>query len=217
MIKYALRGLVKNGKLPSLFYQLYLLINVVFFSLWHLLAFFSFLFNQSEREGIEKNVLKTFMGETQYRENEDIEYSFSRYWQYFTTSMCIFLMLLLIMSVGIFYSKRNSRNPCHYRQNVFTFNSTIFWGLIHIGLFISFHVTVSHVSFNILLISVLRFFIIFSHIIKSFVTIFENQKYFPELFSDMERNSQSFYFGLTNISPRPETLMPFIPFRQNAR
>ena len=217
MIKYAHRGLVKNGKLPFLFYQLYLLMNVVFYSLWLLLAYFSFLF--SHADSLEKNVLKTFKGEWNIPLGHPVgrEILVHQYWHYFATSMCIFLMLLFIMSVGIFYSKRNLRNHCHSRQNVFTFNSTIFWGLTHIGLVITFHVTILHVNFNILHILVLRFFMIFSHIIKSFVTFFENQNYFPELFSDTERSSPSFYYGLTNICPRPETLMPFIPFRQNAR
>ena len=212
MIKYAHRGLVKNGKLPSLFYQLYLLINVVFYSLWLLLAFFSFLYSHSN--SLEKSVLKTFKGNGNIRK----ETSVHRYWQYFAASLFIFLIILLIMSLGIFYSKRYLRkNHCYFRQNVFTLNSTMFWGLIHIGLFISSYITVLQINLNIVHLSVLRFFMIFSHFIKSFVTIFENQKYLPELFSDMDRSSRSFYFGLTIICPRPETLTPFIPFRQNAR
>ena len=197
--------------MPSVFYKLYLLISVVFYSLWLLLALIGFLFSHSD--SLEEKVLKTFKGER----NVEKEISVHRYWQYFATSMFIFLMLLLIMSMGIFYSKRNSRHQCYFRQNVFTFNSTMFWGLTHIGLFISFHVTILHVNFNVSHISVLRFFMILSHLIRSFITIIENQKYFPELFSDMEISSQYFYNGLTNICPRQEILMPFIPFRQNAR
>ena len=58
---------------------------------------------------------------------------------------------------------------------------------------------------------------IFFHIIKSIITLFENQKNFPELFSDMETSNRSPYFDLKYIHPRQETLMPFIPFKQNAR
>ena len=211
MIKYAHRGLVKNGKLPSLFHILYLLICFVFYSLWLLLAAFSFLFSHSD--SLDENVLKTFKGES----DEVTEIPFVRYWQYFATSMCIFLMLFLIMSLGIFYLKRKSKKHRHCRQNVFTFNSTLFWGLIHFGLVISLHLTLILGEIHIIQISVLRFFMIFSHFIKSVVTIFDNQQYFPELFSDMETSSRSFNFNLTNIYPRKENLMPFIPFRQNAR
>ena len=61
MIKYAHRGLVKDGKLPSVFYKLYLLISVVFYSLWLLLALIGFLFSHSD--SLEEKVLKTFKGE----------------------------------------------------------------------------------------------------------------------------------------------------------
>ena len=104
MIKYAHRGLVKDGKLPSLFYLLYLLICIVFYSLWLLLAAFSFLFSHSD--SLEENVLKTFKGESEIVK----DFSVVRYWRYFASSMCIFLILLLIMSLGIFYSKRKSKN-----------------------------------------------------------------------------------------------------------
>ena len=211
MIKYAHRGLVKDGKLPSLFYLLYLLICIVFYSLWLLLAAFSFLFSHSD--SLEENVLKTFKGESEIVK----DFSVVRYWRYFATSMCIFLILLLIMSLGIFYSKRKSKKHRHFRQNVFTFESTLFWGLMHFGLFISLHLTLVLGEVLIIQISVLRFFMISSHFIKSFVTIFENQKYFPELFSDMETSRRSCNFNFTNIYPRQEALMPFIPFRQNAR
>ena len=208
MIKYAHRGLVKNGKLPTLFYLLYLLICVVFYSLWILLAAFSYLFSHS----FDKSLLKTFKGE-----NDLVKHiSAVRYWRYFATSMCIFLMLLLIMSLGIFHSKRKSKKHRHCRQNVFTFESTLFWGLIHFGLIISLYLTLILGEIHILQISVLRYFMIFSHFIKSVVTIFENQKYFPELFSNTE-TSRFCNFNFTNFYPRQENLMPFIPFRQDAR
>ena len=212
MIKYAHRGLAKSGVLPSLFYLLYLLTSGVFYSLWLLLAAFS-LFTS---DNLEKTVLKTFKGDNDLV--KDI--SVYRYWQYFVASMCIFLILILIMSLGIFYSKRKSKKNCHFCQNVFTFESTLFWGLIHFGLFlsflVSFHLTLLG-EIDIIQISVLRFFMIFSHFIKSVFTIFENQENFPELFSDMEISCRSCNFNFTNISPRCENLMPFIPFRQNAR
>ena len=103
MIKYAHRGLVKNGKLPTLFYLLYLLICVVFYSLWLLLAAFSFLFSHSD--SLEENLLKTFKGESDVVHVDVVKHiSVVRYWRYFATSMCIFLMLLLIMSLGILSS-----------------------------------------------------------------------------------------------------------------
>ena len=211
MIKYAHRGLVKSGELPSLFYLLYLLISVVFYSQWLLLAVFSFLFSPSKI--LEENVLKTFKGDDDLVKDISV-YS---YWRYFASSMCIFLILFFIMSLGIFYLKRKSKKNCHFRQNVFTFESTLFWGLIHFGLFLSFHLTITSGEIDSIQISVLRFFMIFSHFIKSVVTIFENQKCFPELFSDTEISCLSCNFNFTNISPRHETLMPFIPFQQNAR
>ena len=212
MIKYAHRGLAKSGVLASLFYLLYLLTSGVFYSLWLLLAAFS-LFTS---DNLEETVLKTFKGDNDLV--KDI--SVYRYWQYFVSSMCIFLTLILIMSIGIFYSKRKSKKSCHFRQNVFTFESTLFWGLIHFGLFLSFLVSfyltrLGEIDF--IQMSVLRFLMIFSHFIKSVVTIFENQENFPELFSDKEISYRSCNFNITTISPRHQNLMPFIPFHQNAR
>ena len=64
--------------------------------------------------------------------------------------------------------------------------------------------------------NVIRFFIIFSNIIKAIATIVENQKNLPELFSDMETNRPS-NFHMANVYPRQETFMPFIPYEENAR
>ena len=213
MIKYAHRGLAKSGVLPSLFYLLYLLTSGVFYSLWLLLAAFS-LFTNSDN--LEETVLKTFKGDNNFMKDNSVY----RYWQYFVSSMCIFLILILIMSLGIFYSKRKSKRNRHFRQNVFTFESTLFWGLIHFGLFLSFVVSF-HLArlgeIDFIQMSVLRFLMIFSHFIKSVVTIFENQENFPELFSDKEISYRSCNFNITTISPRHQNLMPFIPFHQNAR
>ena len=135
----------------------------------------------------------------------------------FVTSTFIFLILIVILCLGILYSKRSSKEHCLRRQNVFTLNSTLFWGLIHCGLFISLSSTL-YVE-NILIHSVLRFLIIFFDFIKSVLTIFENQKNFPELFSDMEmRNLSPNFISLADIDrPRQEILMPSLPFQQNAR
>ena len=135
---------------------------------------------------------------------------------YFSSLMCVFWILILTMSLGIFHSKRKSKRHYQFRQNVFTLNSTLFWGLLHFGLFISLYLTLKTMEKSHVL-SFLRFLMAFSHIIKSIVTIFENQKNLPELFSDMKTNEQSSYFNFTNFSPRHQSLMPFIPFRQNAR
>ena len=119
------------------------------------------------------------------------------------------------MSLGIFYLKRRNTHQNYCRQNVFTLNGTIFWGLIHFVLFSSFWYTLKMKQMHVF--TVIRFFIILSHFIKSIVTFFENQRNFPELFSDSNMNNQSSNFPLARIHPRQEAVMPFIPFRQNAR
>ena len=201
MIKYSHRGLVVNGKLPFLFYQQYLLISFVFYCQWFfLLVYFAFFSSDS----LDENILETFRGGGKQLVAPV---------RYFAMLICIFLVLFLFMSLGIFYSKRKSKK--HYRQNVNTFNLTLFWGLLHCLLFISLFVTKSMEEIHAF--SVIRFLSIFTHFIKSIATIFENQKNFPELFSDIETKNQPFYFNQTNLYPRQETFMPFIPFRQNAR
>ena len=202
MIKYS-RGLLKNGKLPLLFYLQYLLINFVFYSQWLLM-----LYSQFYR--FEEQMLETFQLERDPKKVFEISI-----FRYFSTSMCIFLIVIMIMSFGVFYLKRRSKRHCHYRQNVFTFKSTLFWGLLHFVIFISLYVTFT--SGKVQIFSVIRILMIFSHFIKSIVTIFENQENLPELFSDMEIKNRPSYFNPTNIYPRQETLMPFIPLRQNAR
>ena len=203
MIKYSQRGLVVNGKVPFLFYLLYLLINVVFYSQWSFFILFRLL---SDSKSFDENMLKTFKGEGQLLVKK---------FTYFATLMCIFLMLLLIMTFGVFYLKRKSKKNHHFRQNVFTYNSTFFWGLLHCSLFVSLIITLFMEEIHIL--SVIRILAIFSLTIKSVVTIFENQRNFPELFMDIETKNESSYCNLTNVRPRQETFMPFISFTQNAR
>ena len=205
MIKYSLRGLVVNGKLPVLFFLQYLLISIAFYSPFLLMDFF-----KKESHNLQ-NMLETFKGG--FREVASDVHNFGLY---LTTLMCIFLMIILIMSLAILYLKRRSNqqiNQC--RQNVFTLNSTLFWGLLHFVLVFSFWFTI--IMEQIHVFTVIRLLIIFSHFIKSFVTMFENRKNFPELFSDTETNNRSSSFPLADILPRQETVMPFVPFRQNAR
>ena len=163
MIKYSLRGLAVNGKLPVLFYLQYLLISVAFYSPFLLMDFF-----KKESHNLQ-NVLETFKG--RFREVASDVQDFGHY---LVTLMCIFLIIILIMSLAIVqYSKRrtNQQNLC--RQNVFTLNSTLFWGLIHFVLLLSFWFSL--IMEQIHVFTVIRFLIIFSHLIKSVVTIFENQ------------------------------------------
>ena len=211
MIKHSHRGLIENGKLPSIYYSLYILISVVFYSQWLLIVCFRITYSQSYKDEIDEAVLKTF-GKGPIVKIPDIRFT---YYHYFVISMCIFLMLLLIMSLGIFYTKSKLKKPTHYRQNVFTLNLTLFWGLLHFGLFISNYLTL--VLKEPFILSVLRFFMIIFPFMKSIVTIFETQKSFPELFSDMCTDKRSFSFNLTNVYPRQQNLMPFIPFQKNAR
>ena len=159
-----------------------------------------------DSKSFDENILKSFKGEGQL---------LIKQFTYFATLMCIFSMLLLIMSLGIFYIKRKSITIQHFRQNVFTFNLTIFWGLLHSSLFVSLILTL--IMEEIHIFSVIRILAVFSLPIKSVVTIFENQRNFPELFTDMETENKSFYCNLTNVRPRQETFMPFISFTQNAR
>ena len=194
-----------NGKLPILFYLQYLLISVAFYSPFLLMDFF-----KKESHNLQ-NMLETFKG--RFREVASDVQDFGHY---LVTLMCIFLIIILIMSLAILHLKRRSNqqiNQC--RQNVFTLNSTLFWGILHFLLLLTFWFTLNMEQIHVF--TVFRFLIIFSHFIKSVVTIFENQKNFPELFSDTETNNRSSNFPLANVHPRQETVMPFVQFRQNAR
>ena len=135
--------------------------------------------------------------------------------RYFSTSMCIFLIVIMIMSFGVFYLKRRSKRHCHYRQNVFTFKSTLFWGLLHFVIVISLYVTFT--SGKVQIFTVIRILMIFSHFIKSIVTIFENQTNLPELFTNLETNNRSSFSNETTFYPRQENFLPNLPFKQNAR
>ena len=209
MIKYAHRGLVKNGTLPFQFYLFYLLVSVVFYCQWLLTAFSRFFGNDFDSHKAKK-LMKIFSGGEW---DKTVEIPKVRY---FATLMFIFAILLLIMSLGIFYTKRKSENHYYYRHNVFNFNLTLFWGLLHCGLFISLFLTLN--MGEIIIHSLLSYCMICSHIIKSIVTIFENQKNFPELFSNMKiRNLPFNIINPTKMEPRKEILMPSIPFKQNAR
>ena len=202
MIKYS-RGLLKNGKLPLLFYLQYLLINFVFYSQWLLM-----LYSQFYR--FEEQMLETFQLERDPKKVFEISI-----FRYFSTSMCIFLIVIMIMSFGVFYLKRRSKRHCHYRQNVFTFKSTLFWGLLHFVIFISLYVTFT--SGKVQIFSVIRILMIFSHFIKSIVTIFENQTNLPELFTNLKTNNRSSSSNVTTFYPRQENFLPNLPFKQNAR
>lgn len=135
MIKYSHKGLIKDGKLPFLFYLQYLLITVVFYS-QYLLTFT--LSKNKNLKNLRKTMLSTFKSE---------EVKVIPIVHYFSTLICIYFMLLVIMVIGMFYSKRKSSKH-HYRQNVFTFNSTLLWGLIHFGLFISLYLTLTREAFK---------------------------------------------------------------------
>ena len=130
-IKYSHRGLVVNGKLPILFYTQYILSSFVFYSLFLLLLFF-----KTDESQYFKNLLGSFNGDFNGL-NRNIRH-ISRY---FLTLMCIFFILILIISLGIFYLKRRYNHQNYCRQNVFTLNGTLFWGLIHLVLLISFWFT----------------------------------------------------------------------------
>ena len=160
-----------------------------------------------------ENMLATFKGEF-----KEVASDSRHNGHYFATLMSVFFIVNLIMSLATFYSKTRSTNQQnHVRYNVFTLNWTLFWGLIHFMLFIPFWVSLNMEQIQVF--SVIRFFLILSQLIKSLVALFENKKHLPELFSDMETNIRPSSFNMTPFHPTPrqETFMPIIPFRQDAR
>ena len=207
MIRYSHHGMVVNGKLPPIFYLLYLLMGVVFFSLFLVFLLIGLVKDESQ---IYENMLETFKGVYKGLDS-DVQSSA----QYLLSLMCIFLILILIMCLGIFYSLRRTNNRNNRRQNVFTLNSTLFWGFLHVVLFASLILTLMKEQIHIFI--VIRFIFISSDFIKTVVTIIENQHNLPELFSDVDTNNRPSNFPLANIHPRQENNMPFIPFRQDAR
>ena len=204
LIKYSNRGLVKNGKISVLFKNLYAVISVTFY----VQPFFVILSIIYNCDDFKINVMKTFRVE----QSTDIYFSAARY---YTTLTFIFLVLLIIMSLAIFFMKKKSSTKLR-RQNIYTFKSTLFWGILHFGILILYHSARNQNDF--IFCSVLRFvFIFLTHFFRFVILIIDVRKNLPELFSD----SYVYYKDTCNIltvpCPRREPLMPFFPFQQNAR
>ena len=131
-----------------------------------------------------------------------------------------FLLLLILMIFAISHTLKRTRiEKQSQRQNVYTFFSTVFWGILHSTIIILFFLAMRKKKY--LILNVLRFVLIFmSHFFKPIITIIEIKRNFPHLFLDNNISKfkpRDFYFNQTNLSPRPEPLMPLIPFQQNAR
>ena len=153
-------------------------------------------------------------------ENDKMCYSFIKYQGTHISFLLTFLTLLIFMILAIIYTLRKSKIKKQVRRhNVYTFFLTVFWGLLHISLILTFLVAMLMKKY--LVLNVLRFaMILISHFLKPIITIIEVKRNFPELFMDNIISSakpRDFYFNQTNLSPRREPLMPFIPFQQNAR
>lgn len=131
-----------------------------------------------------------------------------------------FLLLLILMIFAICHTlKRAKIEKQSQRHNIYTFFSTVFWGILHSTIIILFFLAMRKKKY--LILNVLRFVMIFiSHFLKPIITIIEVKRNFPDLFWDNNISNfqpRDFYFNQTNLSPRPELLMPLIPFQQNAR
>lgn len=163
----------------------------------------------SNSDGFKMNVLETFR-------TEKLNGIPSTGSKYYSTISCIFLVIVMIMGMGIFYVKRNFTKLS--RQNIYTLNSTLFWGFLHFVILILYRS--AQIQRDFFACSVLRFVMIFiSHFIKYIFVIIDVRKNLPEIMC----NNRTFDVNeknriVINVSyPRKEPFMPFIPFQQNAR
>ena len=153
-------------------------------------------------------------------EIDKVCFSFIKYQGTYIAFSLTFLTLLIFMILAIIYTLRKSKiKKQGQRKNVYTFFLTVFWGVLHISLILTFLLAMMMKKY--LVLNVLRFVMIFiSHFLKPVITIIEVKRNFPELFMDNIISTvkpRNFFFNQTNLSPRREPLMPFIPFQQNAR
>lgn len=159
-------------------------------------------------ENFKTIVIKTFKVE----QPKGIHFYAARY---YVTLTSMFLFLLIIMSLAICYMKRTSLKKLH-RQNIYTLKSTLFWGFLHFGILILYHI--AQIQKDFFFCSVLRFVLIFfTQFIKYVILIIDLRKNLPELFSDSNIHYGCNCIVLPVSCPRSEPLMPFIPFKQNAR
>ena len=213
LIKYSMRGIAVNGKIPPLFNQLYALISVTFYVLF--LSLYLLVYLLPRYDQFSKTLLQ------QFRMEEDKKsFSFLKYQETHISFSLTFLTLLIFMILAIIYTLRKSKiKEQNQRYNVYTFFLTVFWGLIHISIILTFLLAMMKKMY--LVLNFLRFvMILISHFLKPIITIIEVERNFPEFFMDnmtLPTRPRDFYFNQTNLSPRQEPLMPLIPFKQNAR
>ena len=210
LIKYSMRGLAENGKIPPLFNYLYALVISTFYLLFLILflsvyiiprysQFAEIILNQFSMEEPENNV---FFSKTQR-----INLAF----------LLTFLLLIMLMIIAILYNLKNlSENKKFKRHNVFTLYLTVFWGFLHFALVLMFFAALKNNWY--LVLNIFRFFLILtSHFLKPIFTFVEVRQNLPELFVDNRSYPKNFLVSHMNIRPRREPLMPLIPFKQNAR
>ena len=194
---------MRNGKISVQFKNLYTVMCVTFY-IQPLLVILSIVFN----DDFKINVIKTFRVE----KSTGIYFSAARY---YVTLTFIFLILLIIMSLAIFYLKKSSSTKLH-RQNIYTFKTTLFWGILHFGILILYNLAQNQNDF--IFCSVLRFVLIFlNQFIKFVIILIDLRTNLPEFFSDSNVYYQDTFNNLNVLCPRREPLMPFFPFQQNAR
>lgn len=213
MIKYSIRGLTENGKIPPLFNYLYVLVILTFYLLF-LILFLSVYIIPRYSQFAETVLVQFSMEEAKNN------VSFLKYQGTNLAFLCTFLLLIMFMIVAILYKLKNSSvNKKYKRHNVFTLNLTVFWGFLHFAIVLIFFAALRNNWY--LVLNILRFFLILtSHFLKPIFTIVEVRQNLPELFVDnsmLISYPKDFFVSHMNISPRRETLMPLIPFKQNAR
>ena len=212
LIKYSMRGLAENGKIPPLFNYLYALVISTFYLLF-LILFLSVIIPRYSQFAVI--VLNQFS-----MEEAEINVPFSKTQRINLAFLLTFLLLIMFMIISILYNLKGlSVNQKFQRHNVFTLYLTVFWGFLHFVIVLIFFAALKNNWY--LVLNICRIFMILtSHILKPIFTIVEVRQNLPELFVDNSKlisYPRNFFVSHMNFSPRREPLMPLIPFKQNAR
>ena len=213
LIKYSMRGLAENGKIPPLFNYLYALVISTFYLLFLILFLSVYIIPRYSQFAVI--VLNQFS-----MEEAENNLPFSKTQRINLAFLLTFLLLIIILIIAILYNLKGlSVNQKFKRHNVFTLYLTVFWGFLHFVIVLIFFAALKNNWY--LVLNIFRIFLIItSHFLKPIFTIVEVRQNLPELFVDNSMSisyPKNFFVSHMNISPRREPFMPLIPFKQNAR
>ena len=142
MVKYSNRGLVKSGKVSSLFHQLYYTLVTTFLVMTFVVGFSGFL--KGEEKAIAEQILAKVCLRQMPKEDELTTNSSKTYIVGITLNSINTLILIMTFAAAKIFVWKNSKNKetpvkyGKYRRNIFTYSQTMVIGASH---FISYTIT----------------------------------------------------------------------------